>query len=74
MIYIKFANQTYAEMARKALYAEGIRSNIRRNPNPNHREGCNFALFVSGNIDRAYQIISKRRIDNLGIESFGGGR
>lgn len=61
-------------MARNVLLAEGIRSNIRRNPNPNRKEGCNFALFVSGNIDRAYQIITSRKIDNLGIERFGDGR
>ena len=50
MTYIKFANQTYAQKAASLLNKRSIKTRIRRNPNPNHKEGCNYALFVSGDI------------------------
>ncbi len=73
-IYIKFSNQTQGEKARSVLKKRGISSRLRRNPNPNHREGCNFALFVSGDIFRAFDIISENHIQNMGIERYGDGR
>ena len=47
-----------------------IKAHLRRNPNPNRKEGCNFALFVDGNIWTAYEIINSNHIKNLGVESF----
>lgn len=73
-IYIKFSNQTQGERARFLLKRHGIGSNLRRNPNPNHKEGCNYALFVMGDIFRAFEIISENHIQNMGIERYGDGR
>ena len=73
-IYIKFSNQTQGEKARFTLKRRGIASSLRRNPNPNHKEGCNYALFVNGDIFRAFEIISENHIQNMGIERYGDGR
>ena len=61
-IYIKFSSQTQGEKARSVLKKNGIGSRLRRNPNPNHKEGCNFALFVFGDIFKAFDIISENSL------------
>lgn len=68
--YIKFENQTQAQKAKSLLAKNGIRSQIKRNPNPDRKQGCNFALFTEGNIYRAYDIISNNYITNLGVETY----
>lgn len=68
--YIKFESQTAGEKARQLLAARGIASNLRRNPNPNRKEGCNFALFVKGDVYNAFDILTRNNIRNLGVESF----
>lgn len=75
MTYIKFMNTTYGQMAAEKLKISGIYSILKRNPNPNHKQGCNFALFVNEkDINKAYNIISQSGIPNLGIEKFGEGK
>lgn len=74
MNYIKFSTQTYAQKALSVLSSNGISGKIKRNPNPNHKEGCNFALFVNSDIDTALEIINGKSIPNLGAESFGDDR
>ena len=71
MTYIKFANQTFAQKAASLLNKRGFKTRIRRNPNPNHKEGCNYALFVSGYIFEAYDIISENYIPTFGVEHLG---
>ena len=68
--YIKFENQTAGEKARQLLLTKGISSQLRRNPNPNRKEGCNFALFVKGDVYKAFDILTKNNIRNLGVETF----
>ena len=68
--YIKFESQTMGEKARKLLLSKGINSSLRRNPNPNRKEGCNFALYVHGDVYAAFDILTKNNIRNLGVESF----
>ena len=68
--YIKFESQTGGEKARQLLLSKGISSSLRRNPNPNRKEGCNFALFVKGDVYKAFDILSKNNIRNLGVETF----
>ena len=70
LTYIKFDSQTYGEKARALLMKNNIKSHLRRNPNPNRKEGCNFALFVDGNIWTAFEIINNSHIKNLGVETF----
>ena len=70
LTYIKFDSQTYGEKAKQLLSKHNIKAHLRRNPNPNRKEGCNFALFVDGNIWSAYEIINSNHIKNLGVESF----
>lgn len=69
--YIKFGSVTYAQMAQERLRKNGIRSKVGRNTNPNRRQGCNYVLFVDGDVQRAYKIINDANIRNLGLE--GGG-
>lgn len=73
-IYIKFSNQTQGEKAHFVLKRHRIASRLKRNPNPNHKEGCNYALFVDGDIFKAFEIISENHIQNMGIERYGDGR
>ena len=68
--YIKFESQTMGEKARRLLMQKGISSTLRRNPNPNRKEGCNFALYVHGDVYGAFDILTKNNIRNLGVESF----
>lgn len=68
--YIKFENQTLGEKARKLLNNHSIKSYLKRNPNPDHKQGCNFALFCSGSIWDAHAIIEKYGIKNLGVETY----
>lgn len=68
--YIKFESQTQGEKAVRLLSKHNIKANLRRNPNPNHRQGCNFALFTKDNIWNAYDIIRENHIPNLGVESY----
>ena len=68
--YIKFENQTQGEKAVRLLASREIKSSLRRNPNPDRRQGCNFALFVNGDVYGAFDILTKNGIRNLGVESF----
>ena len=68
--YIKFESQTLGRKAVSVLNSKGIKSKLKRNPNPNHKEGCNFALYVYSDIWQAYDIIMQHHIKNLGVESF----
>lgn len=70
LTYIKFDSQTYGEKAKNLLNRYNMKSHLRRNPNPDRKEGCNFALFVDGSIFKAYDIINSHHIKNLGVESF----
>ena len=68
--YIKFESQTVGEKARQLLANHGISSYLRRNPNPDRKQGCNFALFVRGDVYNAFDILTKNGVSNLGVESF----
>ena len=68
--YIKFESQTQGEKARSLLIKNNIKSHLRRNPNPDRKQGCNFALFIDGNIWKAYEIITAAQIANSGVETY----
>lgn len=68
--YIKFESQTAGEKARQLLLSKGISSQLRRNPNPNRKEGCNFALYVKGDAYKAFDILSVNGVKSLGVETF----
>ena len=68
--YIKFESQTQGEKARSLLEKNNMKSHLRRNPNPDRKQGCNFALFVDGNIWRAYEIITVEGIRSSGVENY----
>ena len=68
--YIKFESQTQGEKAKSFLLKYNIKSHLRRNPNPDRKQGCNFALFVDGDVWKAYEIIDKNGIRSLGVESY----
>ena len=68
--YIKFETQTSGEKARALLLKYKIKSHLRRNPNPDRKQGCNFALFVDGNVWKAYDIITSQGISNSGVETY----
>lgn len=68
-VYIKFTTQTAAERARRVLSSKGIPSALKRNPRPNHKEGCGYALFLSGDPAGALRLLEKEGIAHNGAES-----
>lgn len=71
MTYIKFSTQTSAIKAGELLKRNSISVTVKRNPKPDRREGCNFAVFVNGEIERALKILDSAGIRYLGTDSFG---
>ena len=67
--YIKFENRTNGEKAVALLKKHSINARLKRNPNPDRRQGCNYALFCPSGIWEAYEIIEKNHIRNRGVES-----
>ena len=72
--YIKFSTQTAGEQARRLLQRNGINCILRRNPKPDHKEGCSYALFVRGSTKQAVRLIANAHISHLGMESLRDGR
>ncbi len=67
--FIKFTTQTGAQQASRLLNAQGIRNSVKRNPNPNHKEGCSYALFTDGDVMKALRLIEAAGIRHNGTES-----
>ena len=66
--YIKFSSVTYAQMARDVLMRNHIKSKIGRNTSPNRKKGCNYVLYVDGDIYYAYNILNRENVKNMGLE------
>ncbi len=67
--YIKFAAQTPGEQALRLLRSKGIAATLQKNPHPNQKEGCSYALFVRGNTQNALALIERAGIRHRGIET-----
>ena len=68
--YIKFESQTQGEKAKSLLIKNNIKSHLRRNHNPDRKQGCNFALFVDEKKRKAYEIITVGGISSSGVETY----
>lgn len=55
---IRFHTQAAAQHAQQALGLAGISSRLRRDPEPDHRIGCGFALYVA-DAARAKNVLRK---------------
>ena len=55
--YFRFDSLTNAQSAKRLLQRYGIASAVRRDPQPDRRHGCGFALFVSGNQRQAQKLL-----------------
>lgn len=64
--YIKFSSVTYVQKAKIALLSFGIDSNIAKNTD-NLGNGCSYRLFVKGDLKKAYEIIMRLGIKNMGV-------
>ena len=71
MLYIKFSNQTSAIKAGEILRRNGISASVKRNPKPDRLQGCNFAVFINGDMNEALRIIDTAGIGYIGTDSFG---
>lgn len=71
MQYIKFQTQTQAEKAASVLRQKGFTLRVRRNPSPNKREGCTFAVFVAESPFKALEILESYGINGGIIENSG---
>ena len=45
--YFRFESLTAAQSAKRLLQNHGLSAAIRRDPNPDRRTGCAFALYVA---------------------------
>ena len=55
--YLRMDSVTAAQSAKRLLQTHGIASSVRRDPYPDRRRGCSFALFLSGDGERAAQLL-----------------
>ena len=55
--YLKMDSLTAAQSAKRLLQKHGIRAAVRRDPQPDRKRGCGFALFLSGGSDRAAELL-----------------
>ncbi len=55
--YLKMDSLTAAQSAKRLLQKHGIIAAVRRDPQPDRKRGCGFALFLPGGIDRAQQLL-----------------
>ena len=68
MNYMKFSTATTGAAAQQLLRSNGIVSALKRNPKPDHREGCTFALYVRGDIRSAERLVRRAGIPLLGVD------
>lgn len=71
MLYIKFNTQTAAIKAGELLKRNGFLASVKRNPKPDRINGCNFAVFINGDINEALKILDEKGIKYVGTDSFG---
>ena len=55
--YFRFDTATAAQNAKRLLQNAGIPARIRRDPQPDRRRGCGFALYVPQQTDAAKQLL-----------------
>lgn len=53
---------TYAIRGRDALRSNGIRASVERNTSGLGRYGCGYGIVVSGDIDKAVEILNRNSI------------
>ena len=71
MTYIKFSTQTAAIKAGELLKRNSVSAAVKRNPKPDRTYGCNYAVFVNGDIEKALSILDASGISYIGTDSFG---
>ncbi len=55
--YFRFESLTAAQSAKRLLQSHGLSAAIRRDPNPDRKTGCAFALFVNGGGQTAQRLL-----------------
>lgn len=55
--YLKLDSLTAAQSAKRLLQRHAIRAAVRRDPQPDRRRGCGFALFLFGDETRARELL-----------------
>ena len=55
--YLRMDSVTAAQSAKRLLQRHAIRAAVRRDPQPDRRRGCGFALFLFGDTARAEELL-----------------
>lgn len=55
--YFRFDSLTAAQSAKRLLQQHGLSASIRRDPQPDRKTGCTFALYTGGNGETAKQLL-----------------
>lgn len=64
-LIIKVGSVTFALKAKDILASRGIKSTIRKTPNPSKGEGCGYSVIVPGATDSAVGILRLSGIEIL---------
>ena len=56
-VYLKMDSLTAAQSAKRLLQKHGIRAAVRRDPQPDRKRGCGFALFLFGGDEQAVRLL-----------------
>ena len=57
--YCRFESLTAAQSAKRLLQKHGYSPAIRRDPQPDRRTGCAFAVYVGGNAQAARDLLQR---------------
>ena len=55
--YFRFESLTAAQSAKRLLQKHGLSASVRRDPQPNRKTGCAFALYVGGSPETARRLL-----------------
>lgn len=55
--YFRFESLTAAQGAKRLLQSRGISAAIRRDPRPDRKTGCAFAVYFSGSAQTARKLL-----------------
>ena len=65
---VRFTSVTYAMKAKNIVESNGGKVTVKRNSKPMAKEGCGYALLISGNIDKMINLFDLNRVKYIGYE------
>jgi hypothetical protein len=57
LTYFRFESLTAAQSSKRLLQRNGFSASVRRDPKPDRKTGCAFALYAGGNPEAARRLL-----------------